>query len=56
MEKTTMARLFDEFRNWLRPTDSGEDITLAPAAPDHPDRRRRAPSWSTTKTASASSS
>jgi CheY-like chemotaxis protein len=30
-----MARLFDEFRNWLRPTDSGEDITLAPAAPDH---------------------
>ena len=28
-----MSRLFGELRNWLRPTDSGEDITLAPAAP-----------------------
>ena len=30
-----MSRLFGELRNWFRPTDSGEDITLAPAAPDH---------------------
>ena len=26
-----MSRLFGELRNWLRPTDSGEDITLAVA-------------------------
>ena len=30
-----MSRLFGEFRSWFRSTDSGEDITLAPAAPDH---------------------
>ena len=30
-----MSRLFGELRNWLRPTDSGEDITLAPAAPSN---------------------
>jgi EAL domain-containing protein (putative c-di-GMP-specific phosphodiesterase class I)/CheY-like chemotaxis protein len=35
MERTAMSRLFGELRNWLRPTDSGEDITLAPAAPSH---------------------
>jgi EAL domain-containing protein (putative c-di-GMP-specific phosphodiesterase class I) len=30
-----MPTLLEDIRNWFRPTDSGEDITLAPAAPDH---------------------
>jgi CheY-like chemotaxis protein len=30
-----MPTLLEDIRNWLRPIDSGEDVTLAPAAPDH---------------------
>jgi EAL domain-containing protein (putative c-di-GMP-specific phosphodiesterase class I)/ActR/RegA family two-component response regulator len=30
-----MPTLIEDIRSWFRPTDSGEDITLAPAPPDH---------------------
>jgi EAL domain-containing protein (putative c-di-GMP-specific phosphodiesterase class I)/ActR/RegA family two-component response regulator len=30
-----MPTLLEDIRSWFRATDSGEDITLAPAAPDH---------------------
>ena len=30
-----MPTLLEDIRTWFRTTDSGEDITLAPSAPDH---------------------
>jgi EAL domain-containing protein (putative c-di-GMP-specific phosphodiesterase class I)/FixJ family two-component response regulator len=34
VEKAMRSTLLDDIRNWFRPTDSGEDVTLAPLASD----------------------
>jgi len=47
------STLLEDIRNWFRPAESGEDVTLAPFAENHTATAAPSPSWSMTRRASA---